>query len=236
MTNSNRNDDRMPLMDNEEIEMSFGEKHGLEAESMSDQKRIVLTDRRLMRFSRSAANKDMAFMSLEDIQVAEVQRTFSGKRLLLRIALLWAGAGSALATITFLPLAIPLATVLALAGGYHLLRYLSVSQEGTILFHAGQDEIGISFDGDMANQAYTFVNHFFYLKEALSSARETNEGQLMEPVIMPVAVEEEHGQETTGVEEETVFVQDSVTPMEYDVEVILPTAGQNEENKTSEQA
>jgi len=236
MINSNKNDDLMLLMDNEEIERSFGEKHGLEADGMSDQNRIVLTGSRLMRFSRSGDNKKMAFMSLEDIQVAEVQRTFSGKRLLFRISLLWAGAGSALAAITFLPLAIPLATVLALAGGYHLLRYLSGTQEGSILFHAGQDEIGISFEGDMTNHVYTFVNRFFQLKEAVSSASDINEGQPMEAVSMPDVVEYEPEQETTEVEEETFVAQGSVSPTEDHGEVIIPFTGHDEENKSGAQA
>ena len=209
MTNWNRNDERMPLMDNEEIEMSFGEKHGLEADGASNQNRIVLTDRRLIRFSRSGANKDMAFISLEDIQVAEVQRTFPRKRLFLRIALLWAGAGSAMAAIAFLPLAIPLATVLALVGGYHLLRYLSVSQEGTIIFHAGRDEMGISFEGDMTNQAYTFVNCFFHLKELLPSIKEVNEGEGVRPDVP----QEETWLETDETETGTIVDQGDENPV-----------------------
>ena len=164
----------LPLMADEEIEMAFGEKHGLEADAMTDRNTMVLTKRRLIRLSKMGSSKDMAFMSLRDIHVAEVRRTSRGKRPLWRTALLMAGAGSALATISFLPLAIPLAAVLALAGSYHLLRYLSVSQEGSILFHAGQEEVEISFKGDMADQAYTFVNRFFNLKEISALTPEAN--------------------------------------------------------------
>ena len=219
-------------MANEEIEMSFGERHGLEADVTTDRNTIVLTDNRLIRLSKVGVSRDVAFISLRDITLAEVRRTLRGKKPLLRVALLMAGAGSALATISFLPLAIPLATVLGLAGGYHLLRYLSVSQEGVILFHAGQEEVGISFQGDMANQAYIFVNRFFLLKETSSAAAEVSEEDRME--LDTPREESQHG--TDEVEAGTVISQDDEHSVESHAEEIPheePSESQGEEDETS---
>jgi hypothetical protein len=230
----------LPLMADEEIELSFGERHGLEADATTDRNTLVLTKRRLIRLSKNGVSRDMAFISLRDIQVAEVRRTSRGKRPLLRIALLMAGAGSALATISFLPLSIPLATVLALAGSYHLLRYLNVSQEGSILFHAGQEEVGISFEGDVANQAYTFVNRFFNLKEAFSPTPEASEERQPEPdtSLLETPIEEPV-QGTNEVEMETVISQDDeglVKPHDEEIPQDEPSESQAEEDETRRQS
>ena len=240
MIRGERSNSDLPLMANEEIEMSFGERHGLEADVTTDRNTIVLTDHRLIRLSKIGGSRDMAFISLRDIQVAEVRRTSRGKRPLLRVALLMAGAGSALATISFLPLAIPLATVLALAGSYHLLRYLSVSQEGSILFHAGQEEVGISFKGDMANQAYTFVNRFFNLKETFPPVTGASEERQPEPDTSLLETPlEEPLQETNEVEMETVIGQGDehlVEPHEEEVPQDEPSESQDEEHETSQRS
>ena len=248
MMRDERDHSDLPLMVGEEIEMSFGERHGLEADVTTDRNTMVLTDHRLIRLSKNGVTRDMAFISLVDIKLAEVRRTSRGKRPLVRVALLMAGAGSALATISFLPLAIPLATVLALAGSYHLLSYLSVSQEGSILFHAGQEEVGISFKGDMINQAYTLVNRFFNLKETFSHATGTSEEKQTE-FDMPI---EEHFQGTNklvtrfydptygrvlldGVEIGTVISQgDELLVESHEEEVAQgePSESQDEEDET----
>jgi hypothetical protein len=160
----------LPLMAGEEVQLSFGDMHGLEAKAVIDRNAMVLTDRRLIRLSRVGASREMSFISLEDAQVAEVRLTSRGKKPLLRVALLWAGAAAALAAIDLAPVALALAAVLGMGGGYHLLRYLRVSQEGSILFRAGQEELEIPFQGDMADQAYAFVNRFFQLKASPSKA------------------------------------------------------------------
>ena len=225
----------LPLMADEKIEMSFGERHGLEADAMTDRNTMVLTKRRLIRLSKMGNSKDMAFMSLGDIHVVEVRRTSRGKRPLLRVALLMGGAGSALATIGFLPLAIPLATVLALAGSYHLLRYLNVSQEGSILFHAGQEEMRISFEGDMADQAYTFVNRFFNLKEISSLTPEASEDG---PTELDTLLEEPL-QVTNEVEMGAVIIQGDGPLVESHEEEIAqdgPSESRDEEDETSQHA
>ncbi|MDP6102659.1 MAG: hypothetical protein QF579_05095 [Dehalococcoidia bacterium] len=227
----------LPLMANEEMEMSFGERHGLEADVTTDGNTMVLTDRRLIRLSKSGTSWDVHFMSLPDIQVAEVRRTVRGKGPLLRVALLLAGAISAMATIGFLPLAIPLATVLVLAGSYRLLRYLSVSQEGAILFHVGQEELGISFEGNMANQAYSFINRFFHLKEVFSLAREVSaQGTIGGGLVGPSVPQEQVWQGMEEVQIESVATQSDENLVESHEETIPhdePLEGTDQREKTS---
>ena len=162
----------LPLMVGEEVDASFGEKRGMDAEAAGDHNAIVLTDRRLLRLSRSGARRDVSFASLRDVHLAEVRRTSRGMRSVWRAALLLAGAGAALATISYLPIAAPLAAALLLGAAYHLFHHVTVSQEGIILFHAGQEQMGIAYRGNLADQAYAFVNRLFHLKEALSIAPE----------------------------------------------------------------
>ena len=162
----------LPLMVGEEVDASFGEKRGMDAEAAGDHNAIVLTDRRLLRLSRSGARRDVSFASLRDVHLAEVRRTSRGMRSVWRAALLLAGAGAALATISYLPIAVPLAAALLLGAGYHLFNHVTVSQEGIILFHAGQEQMGIAYRGNLTDQAYAFVNRLFHLKEALSLAPE----------------------------------------------------------------
>ncbi len=162
----------LPLMAGEEVDASFGERRGLAAEAAGDHNAIVLTNRRLLRLSKSGARRDVSFASLRDVHLAEVRRTSRGMRSVWRAALLLAGAGAALATISYLPIAAPLAAALLLGAGYHLFNHVTVSQEGIILFHAGQEQMGIAYRGNLTDQAYAFVNRLFHLKEALSIAPE----------------------------------------------------------------
>ncbi|MBI4281883.1 MAG: hypothetical protein HY672_00120 [Chloroflexi bacterium] len=159
----------VPLMPEEEVEMSFGERHGLKMETVIDRNTMVLTDRRLIRLARAGSSWETVFLSLEDAQVVKVRVTSRSKRPLLRAALLLAGAGAALAAIDFFPLSLVLAAVLGLGGGYHLLRYLTISHQGSILFHTASTDVEMPFVGNMADQAYTFVNRFSQLKAASSS-------------------------------------------------------------------
>ena len=156
----------------EEVDASFGERRGLDAEAAGDHNAIVLTNRRLLRLSRSGARQDTSFASLKDVHLAEVRRTSRGMRSVWRAALLLAGAGAALATISYLPIAAPLAAALLLGAAYHLFHHVTVSQEGIILFHAGQEQMGIAYRGNLSDQAYSFVNRLFLMKGALSLAPE----------------------------------------------------------------
>ena len=162
----------LPLMVGEEVDASFGERRGLDAEAAGDHNAIVLTNRRLLRLSRSGARQDASFASLRDVHLAEVRRTSRGMRSIWRATLLLAGAGAALVTISYLPIAAPLAAALLLGAGYHLFHHVTVSQEGIILFHAGQEQMGIAYRGNLADQAYAFVNRLFLMKGALSLAPE----------------------------------------------------------------
>ncbi|MFH1560951.1 MAG: hypothetical protein ABID84_06080 [Chloroflexota bacterium] len=181
MISEKRNLNNLPLMAEEEVHLSFGARHGLEAEAGMDQNTMVLTDRRLIRLSRMGSSWDVAFISLEDAQVAEVRITPRGKRSLLRVALLLAGAGAALASIGFRPIALALAAVLGMGAGYHLFHYLTVSHEGSILFRTGHAEVEMSFQGDMTDQAYTFVNRFSQMKASSAPAPKVGEEEQMEP-------------------------------------------------------
>ena len=62
MIRNERNHSDLPLMADEEIEMSFGERHGLEADVTTDRNTIVLTKRRLIRLSGIGGSRDMAFI------------------------------------------------------------------------------------------------------------------------------------------------------------------------------
>ena len=162
----------LPLMVGEEVDASFGERRGLDAEAAGDHNAIVLTNRRLLRLSRSGARQDASFASLRDVHLAEVRRTSRGMRSILRATLLLAGAGAALVTISYLPIAAPLAAALLLGAAYHLFHHVTVSQEGIILFHAGQEQMGIAYRGNLSDQAYAFVNRLFLMKGAFSLAPE----------------------------------------------------------------
>ena len=162
----------LPLMVGEEVDASFGERRGLDAEAAGDHNAIVLTNRRLLRLSRNGARQDASFASLRDVHLAEVRRTSRGMRSIWRATLLLAGAGAALVTISYLPIAAPLAAALLLGAAYHLFHHVTVSQEGIILFHAGQEQMGIAYRGNLSNQAYAFVNRLFLMKGALSLAPE----------------------------------------------------------------
>ena len=156
---------------------------------------IVLTDRRLIRLSGAGTSFETAFIALEDAQVAEVRLTSRGKKPLLRVALLLAGAIAALLTIDFPPVALPVAAVLGLAGGYHLFEYLKVSRRGSIHFRTGREEVEIPFRGDIVDQAYAFVNRFFQLKASSPSpAPEAGEAERLEPE----ALHHQAWQETDG--------------------------------------
>jgi len=165
MVSWNANYRYLPLMDNEEVEMSFGDRHGLDAGAMTDGSSIVLTNHRLLSISRIGSSWDMAFMSLGDIQLVEVKRTSRSKGPIFRVAMLIGGAYAAMSTINLIGLALPLATLLGLAAGYHLFKFLSVSKLADILFYTGQKEARMSFRSDMLSQAYDFINCLFRIKE-----------------------------------------------------------------------
>lgn len=158
--------ENLPLMAKEEVKLCFGERHGLEVEAVMDPNSMVLTNRRLIRLAGVGTNFEIAFIALEDATAAEVRASARGKKPLFRVALLLAGAIASLLTIDFPPLGLPLAAILGLAGCYHLFGYISVSKRGSIHFRTGQDDMEIQFQGDIANQAYAFVNRFFQLKAA----------------------------------------------------------------------
>ena len=160
-------DDHLPLSANEGVEASFGDRRGLDPAAAGDRRSIVLTDRRLLLVHRNGRRKDVTFASLLDVGLVEVRRTSRGLSPLWRVALLLVGSGAALATIGYPPLEIGLASILALAGLFHLYRYLDVAEEGAILLHLGQIQVELQYQGQLAAQAYDFADRLFSLKEAL---------------------------------------------------------------------
>ena len=184
----NTSDDQLPLTSYEAVEASFGERRGLDASAIGDRNAIVLTDHRLLRLHRNGRRREVFFISLRDVGLVEVRRTSRGIAPLWRVALLLAGAGAALATIGYPPLEAALASALALGALYHLYRYLDVSEEGVILFHVGQEQVWLPYQGKLAEQAYDFVNRLFSLKEALIPARDAQQPEV------PAVVWDERGE------------------------------------------
>ena len=174
-------DDHLPLSAGEAVEASFGERRGLDPAATGDRRSLVLTDRRLLLMHKNGRRRDVTFVSLLDVGLVEVRRSARGISSLWRVALLLAGAGSALATIGYPPLELGLASVLALAALYHLYRYVDVSEEGVILLHLGQVQAELPYRGRLADEAYDFVNLLFSLKEALLPARAPEPEPAFEP-------------------------------------------------------
>ena len=160
-------DDRLPLNADEDMQASFGERRGLDPSSTGDRNSVAITERMLLRVRRRGRRRDVTLASLTDVGLVEVRRTTRGVAPLGRVILLLGGAGAALATIGYPPLEMGLAGVLALAALYHLLRYLSVSEEGVILFHVGREQMWMSYRGELAEQAIAFADALFRLKQAL---------------------------------------------------------------------
>ena len=212
-----RETQELPLMAEEVVQLSFGEKRGLQAGVGTDRHMMVLTNQRLLRVSRAGRNLDVTFLSLEDARVAEVRHTSRGVAPLLRVALLAAGAATALVTIDYSPLAFALAIALGLGGGYHLLRYLAVSQEGSVLFRTGQEEVGISFTGAKAHEAHTFINRFFQLKADASSPPKEGQGRQTEPEALTAeTLHTEHWtRENQGAYEEPETPKEEALQLEY---------------------
>ena len=163
----------LPMMPGESLDSAFGEKRGLDADASREKNSLLLTDRRVIRLSRTNRGVTTTFHSLEDVQSAEVHHRPRGKRRLFRMALLLAGAGAALIAVDSAPVAQALAAILGLGALYHLYQFISVSREGTIRFQATQQELVLPYRGPAAEQAYTLVNRFFHLKSDLSNAADT---------------------------------------------------------------
>ena len=163
----------IPMMPGESLDAAFGEKRGLDAETSKERNSLLLTDRRVIRLSRTNRGVAATFLSLEDVQSAEVYHRPRGVRRLFRMALLLAGAGAALIAVDSAPVAQALAAILGLGAVYHLYQFISVSREGSIQFRATQQELAMPYRGPTAEQAYSLVNRFFHLKSELSNAADT---------------------------------------------------------------
>ena len=158
----------LPMMAGESVDMAFGEKAGLGADAAKEKTALLLTNRRVIRLSRVKRGLAVTFLSLGDIHGAEVtHRPRSAKRLF-RMALLLAGAGAALIAVEWHPLSWALGGLLGLGAMHHLYQYISVSQEGSILFRTTQQELSIPYRGRGAEQVYDLVNRFFQLKAMYS--------------------------------------------------------------------
>ena len=174
----------MPLMAGESVDMAFGEKAGLGADPGRERNALMVTDRRVIRLSKTKRGLAATFLSLGDVQAAEVAISPRSLRRLFRMALLLAGAGAALIAVEWAPLSQALAALLGLGAVHHLYQYVSVSQEGSILFKAPQQELTISFRGRRSEQAYDLVNRFFELKAAYSPALFGSDGRIDQDALM----------------------------------------------------
>lgn len=154
---------RLPLMIDEAVDVSLGEKSGLRRGLVPDGRSLVLTNRRVVSLAKQGNSWEVTSLALEDARLAQVRLKARGVGQLLRVALLFAGAGAALATIDLDGLSWGLATVLALGGGYHLLRFLRVASEVSIYIRAGTEQLEMSVASG-GQGAHEFVNRFFHLK------------------------------------------------------------------------
>ena len=165
------------MMPGESPNEAFGERRGIGADIARERNALLLTDRRVIRISRTRRVVTTTFHSLEDVHSAEVHHRPRGIRRLFRMALLLAGAGAALVAVDSALAARVLAGVLGLGALHHLYQFISVSREGSIHFRTTQQELTIPYRGPSAEQAYSLVNRFFHLKSLLSAAaQEGSEG------------------------------------------------------------
>ena len=190
MTNENRDSSYSLMMNGERLDMMLGERRGLKAEMGKERNALLLTDRRVVRLSKAGPVLEESFVSLMDVEVAEVRLMSRGIKPLMRIALLLAGACSALVTIPLFPLALALAAILGLSGFYYLLKYVTASKEGAVAFRTESHTLEIPFRGNMLGQVYTFINRFFQLKAAAPAMAERDEAAQAQSVPMEVGVPE----------------------------------------------
>ena len=83
---------RLPLIDNEEVLLSFGERGGLKDGVVRDSNKIVLTSHRVIHASKIGRTSSIAILTLDDIKLAEINHIARGVLPFLRIAILFAGA------------------------------------------------------------------------------------------------------------------------------------------------
>ncbi len=174
----------LPMMPGESVDMAFGERAGTGAAVDRERNALLLTDRRVIRLSRTRAGLSTTFLSLGDVLSAEVAHRSRGVKRLFRMAILLAGAGAALAAVEWQPLSWGLAALLGLGALHHLYQFVSVSHEGSILFRAAQQEVSIPYRGRTSREAYDLVNRFFELKAAYSPALFGGDGRIDRDALM----------------------------------------------------
>lgn len=155
---------RLPLIDNEEVLLSFGERGGLKDGVVKDSNKIVLTSHRVIHASKTGRTSSIAILTLDDIKLAEINHIARGIFPFLRIAILFAGAWAALATLTHPMVSISLAAAMTITGAYQFLAHVALSKQGSITLRAGQDTVVLSYSGSKTSDAHTFVKRFFEAK------------------------------------------------------------------------
>ncbi len=170
----------LPMMEGEGVDTAFGERGGTGAAVERERNALLLTDRRVIRVSRTKAGLSTTFLSLGDVLSAEVLHRSRGARRLFRMAILLAGVAAALIAVEWPPLSLGLAALLGLGALHHLYQYIAVSQEGVILFRTAQQELSMPYRGRSSRDAYDLVNRFFDLKAAYSTAPDKADDDLVE--------------------------------------------------------
>ena len=168
MTQNQIEELRLPLIGNEEVLLSFGERGGLKDGVVRDSNKIVLTSHRVIHASKRGGTSSIAALTLDDIKLAEINHISRGIVPFLRIAILFAGAWAALATLTHPIVSISLATAMTITGAYQFLAHVALSKQGSITLRAGQDTVVLSYSGNKTSDAHTFVKRFFEAKASYS--------------------------------------------------------------------
>ena len=159
---------RLPLIDNEEVLLSFGERGGLKDGVVRDSNKIVLTSHRVIHASKNGRTSSIAALNLDDIKLAEINHISRGIVPFLRIAILFAGAWAAMATLTHPIVSIALAAAMTITGAYQLLAHIALSKQGSITLRAGPDIVVLFYSGNKTNDAHIFVKRFFEAKASYS--------------------------------------------------------------------
>ena len=174
---------RLPLIENEEVILSFGERGGLKDGVAGESNKIVLTSHRVIHASKKGRTSSMSVLALDDIKLAEINHISRGIMPFLRIAILFAGAWAALATLTHPIVSIALAAAMTITGAYQLLAHISLSKQGSITLRAGQDIVVLLYSGNKTGEAHEFVKRFFEAKASYSNQ--------LSPLTKPAATQPE---------------------------------------------
>jgi hypothetical protein len=156
----------LSLLENEEIISSFSDKNGLDQISERDKYIFILTNRRLVKSSRSGISSDLTFLDIKDIHTLELHSQKVSWNPIFRIALFIAGALSSIYIIAIAAIAFVLAIVLVLAAIYLIIDYVNQNNRGLFSAKGTHNSVSILYNKENRKQAALFINNVFTSKEA----------------------------------------------------------------------